>query len=105
MKKVLNALWGIWCAIGCFCSPIWLTLILVNISGVIYELDYSMDEGTAGIIGVVLLVLWILAVLLPVYFYIKMNKEHKVWLLLIIILPLLLCMGIFGLNMNNFLFS
>lgn len=105
MEKVLNALWGLWCAIGSFFSPIWLTLIFVNISGFIYELDYSMDEGTAGIIGVVLLVLWILAVLLPVYFFIKKNKKHKVWILLIIILPVLLCMGTFGLNMNNFLFS
>lgn len=59
MKKIINILLGIWCAITCFVTPIWITMIILNITGMIYQYDYSMDEGTAGIIGVVLLLLWI----------------------------------------------
>lgn len=40
-------------------------MIFLNISGSIYKFDYSMDEGTAIIIGIVLLVLWILLGLIP----------------------------------------
>lgn len=59
MKKIMNISFGIWCAIICFVTPIWISMVILNITGMIYQYDYSMDEGTAGIIGVVLLLLWI----------------------------------------------
>ena len=59
MKKALNALWGMWCLLACIFSPLWIAMIYLNLTGLIYMYDYSMDEGTAIIIGFVLLILWI----------------------------------------------
>ena len=76
MKKLLSFTLGIWCVITCFCSPVWLTLAVVNLTGLIYKYDYSMDEGTAGIIGIILLILWIVFVLLPNVVFIKKYRNH-----------------------------
>jgi len=40
-------------------------MVGLNITGAIYKYDYSMDEGTAFILGLILLVLWLLFALLP----------------------------------------
>lgn len=58
MKKVIYLMLGIWNAIACFISPIWLTMVFLNLTGLIYQYDGSMDEGTAFILGFVMLVLW-----------------------------------------------
>lgn len=65
MKKISGIILGIWCAFTSFITPIWLTMAFLNVTGLIYKYDYSMDDGTAGIIGFVILILWLLAVLLP----------------------------------------
>lgn len=65
MKKMSMILLGLWCSFASFISPIWLTIIFLNITGLIYQYDSTMDEGTAIIIGIVLLVLWILFGLIP----------------------------------------
>ncbi len=59
MKRLVNIIWGAWCAITTFISPIWVTMIYLNITGLIYQYDYSMDEGTAILIGLFLLILCI----------------------------------------------
>ncbi len=79
MKKVLMI---IWCGVTSFVTPIWLMLTVWNLSGLIYKYDYSMDEGTAGIIGGVLLLSWICIVLLPNIIFAKKIKDKR---LLIII--------------------
>ena len=66
MKKALNILWGIWCSLACIFSPLWIAMIYLNMTGLIYKYDYSMDEGTAIIIGFVLLILWIGLVVFPI---------------------------------------
>lgn len=65
MKKIINSSIGIWCGLICFVSPIWLTVIYLNITGMIYKYDYSMDEGTALIIGLFLFILWVLIGVIP----------------------------------------
>ena len=66
MKKALNIIWGIWCSLACIFSPLWIAMIYLNMTGMIYKYDYSMDEGTAIIVGFVLLILWIGLVAFPI---------------------------------------
>ncbi len=77
MKKIINIILGIWYTVTSFISPVWLTIVGLNITGAIYKYDYSMDEGTALILGLILLVLWLLFVLLPdVYFWKRITHEN-----------------------------
>ena len=65
MKKLIYLILGIWSAVAGFLSPVWLTLTVLNFTGLIYQYDYSMDEGTAGILGFMMLCVWLLLALLP----------------------------------------
>ena len=103
MKKLANIILGAWCAITCFISPVWLTLVFLNLTGLIYKYDYSMDEGTAGIIGVILLVLWIVAALLPNVVFIKKHKKNRLVILVFVVLLSLLCIGMCEWNLVGFL--
>lgn len=69
IKKVLPALWTIYTAFTSFISPIWLTVIFLNLSGKIYQLDYMYDEGAARIIGMMMLFMWLIFVLTPNVLY------------------------------------
>lgn len=51
--KIIHVLLGLWCGLVNFVNPIWLVMIFLNITGMIYRYDYSMDDGTAIIIGIV----------------------------------------------------
>lgn len=104
MKRLLNIVLGAWCAITCFFSPVWLTLAVVNLTGLIYKYDYSMDEGTAGIIGIILLVLWVVTALLPTIIFIKRNRKYLVIIINVMVLLCLLCIGMCDWNIVNFLF-
>lgn len=55
VKKIGGIILGIWCAFTSFVTPLWLTWMFVTITGRIYEYDHTFDEGTAEIIGVILL--------------------------------------------------
>lgn len=46
-------------------------MIYLDLSGLIYQYDFSMDEGMAGIIGALSLALWILVALLPLILFFK----------------------------------
>ena len=80
MRKITNIIWGIWCAFTTLLSPVWLTMIFLNITGMIYKYDYSMDEGTAVTIGIFLLALWLFIVLLPIVGFLRyaysLNKKN-----------------------------
>lgn len=54
---------GAWCAVTCYISPVWLTMIYLDLSGLIYQYDFSMDEGIAGLVGALSLALWIVLAL------------------------------------------
>ncbi len=71
MKKVIYLILGIWSAIAGFLSPVWLTLTVLNLTGLIYRYDYSMDEGTAFILGVTMLSVWVLLALFPCILFLK----------------------------------
>ena len=107
MKRFINSVLGVWCAITCFVSPIWLTMIFLNLTGLIYQYDYSMDEGTAFIIGVILLILWLVFALFPNIVFIRnmyINNRKKLWLwLVIMVLICILCVAMCGWNILEFL--
>ena len=74
MKNVTYIILGIWSAITGFLSPVWLTLTALNLTGLLYQYDYSMDEGTALILGLIMLFIWVLVALIPyVIFFKKMH--------------------------------
>ena len=107
MKKIINSCIGIWCGLICFVSPIWLTVIYLNITGRIYKYDYSMDEGTALIIGAALFILWVLIGAIPnIYFGKKLffgKKQFFIGYIIWVILLCLLCLGMCNWNIINFL--
>ena len=104
MKKLLNIILGTWCAVTCFISPIWLSLVFLNVTGLIYKYDYSMDEGTAGIIGFILLMLWVALMLLPTVVFIKKHTKYLSIIIVIVVLLCLLCIGMCNWNVVAFLF-
>lgn len=108
MKKIADILLGVWSAVSCFVSPIWLTMIFVNISGSIYKYDFTMDEGTAIIFGIAFLVSWILLALLPNLIFIKRlylkNKKYVLLNMAGMIILMLLCLALCRWNIIDFLF-
>lgn len=107
MKSTGTIMLGIWCAVTSFLSPVWLTMTFLNITGLIYQYDGFMDEGTAGIIGVAELVLWIVIGLLPDIWFVKRMKPqgwHRVCYALGGMAALaLLCVALCGWDMVSFL--
>lgn len=90
--KIIHVLLGLWCGLVNFVNPIWLVMIFLNITGMIYRYDYSMDDGTAIIIGIVLLILWILFGLIPnVYLGKKLYSINRKYFIIYIICVVLLC--------------
>lgn len=76
---------GAWCVVSCYISPLWLTMIYLCLSGMIYQYDFSMDEGTAGFLGIFLLVLWAAMVLVPAVIFLKrmyLTGRKQVWMAL-----------------------
>lgn len=76
MKAAENIMLGIWCAAATFVTPVWLTVGFLDITGLIYQYDGMVDEGTAGIMGVIELTLWGLFVLLPDIWFLKRMKSQ-----------------------------
>lgn len=107
VKKALMALWTIYIAITSFISPIWLTMIYFELSGKIYQLDYSYDEGTAGIIGILSLTAWLIFVLTPDILYLMKIKSYGrrfLWIGLgIMVGAAVICCGLCGWNIVRFL--
>lgn len=107
MKKTFKIILGIWNAITCFISPIWLTMAFLNITGLIYKYDYSMDDGTAIIIGIFLLVMWLILALLPNVVLLKqmsrINKKYFVGNIVSIILLCVACVAMCNWNIVEFL--
>lgn len=107
IKKILMALWTIYTAFTSFISPIWLTMIFLDLSGKIYQLDYKYDQGTAGIIGIMLLFGWLIFVLIPNILYLLKMKTYGVkflWIGLSLMAgAAVICWGLCGWNIVRFL--
>ena len=107
VKKFLMALWTIYIAFTSFISPIWLTMIFLELSGKIYQLDYTYDEGTAGIIGMLSLSAWLIFVLTPDVLYlfkIKSYGRKSLWIgLALMACTAVICWGLCGWNIVRFL--
>lgn len=94
MKKATYIIIGIWSAVTCFLSPVWLTLTVLNLTGLIYQYDYSMDEGTALILGLTMLSVWVLIALLPCITYLRkmrlLGRKALAWSISVLAVSLLL---------------
>ena len=96
MKKLIYLILGIWSAVAGFLSPVWLTLTVLNLTGLIYQYDYSMDEGTAVILGFMMLCVWLLLALLPCILFLRKMRMlgRKAFIVSIIVLLVLILLGI-----------
>ena len=96
MKKLIYFILGIWSAVAGFLSPIWLTFTVLNLTGLIYQYDYSMDEGTAVILGFMMLCVWLLLALLPCILFLRKMRMlgRKAFIVSIIVLLVLILLGI-----------
>lgn len=107
MRKRLNIMLGIWCFLTSLITPIWLTLVCLNITGKIYDYDYSMDIGTALIIGVFMLALWVLFALLPDIIFVehmyRMNRRYAYIAVISVFVICLLSIAICRWNIVEFL--
>ena len=107
IKKSLMSIWTIYATLTSFISPIWLTMIYLELSGKIYQLDYSYDEGTAGIIGMLSLLAWLTFVLTPNVLYLLRMKSYGtkfLWIGLGIMVGVaVICCGLCGWNIVRFL--
>lgn len=107
MKKIVQIALGIWCAFTSFISPIWLTLMFLYITGEIYKYDYSIENGIAGILGTVLLMIWMLAVLLPDIWFLKkmymMKRKNFFCAFVFLMLAAGMCTAMCGWDIVKFL--
>lgn len=107
IKKALMAIWTIYTAFTSFISPVWLTMIYLELSGKIYQLDYKYDQGTAGIIGTMSLSVWLIFVLIPNILYLLNMKSYGkkfLWIGLgIMVGAAIICCGLCGWNIVRFL--
>ena len=96
MKKLIYLILGSWSAVAGFLSPVWLTLTVLNLTGLIYQYDYSMDEGTAVILGFMMLCVWLLLALLPCILFLRKMRMlgRKAFIVSIIVLLVLILLGI-----------
>ena len=96
MKKMIYLILGIWSAVASFLSPIWLTLTVLNLTGLIYQYDYSMDEGTAVILGFMMLSVWLLVALLPCILFLRKMRllGRKPFIVSILALAVLVLLGV-----------
>ena len=79
MKKILAVISIIWFGVTCMVTPVWLKYAFLNMTGLIYRYDTTMDEGTAGIIGMILFISWVISVFVPDYFILKyLHYKYKV---------------------------
>lgn len=77
MKKAGYFLWWGWLAVSVLISPVWLFWTILNLTGLIYRYDVSMDEGTAFLFGIVMLMIWCALVLLPGIKLLKYRKKTR----------------------------
>lgn len=107
VKKALMALWTIYTAFTSFISPVWLTMIYLQLSGKIYQCDYSYDEGTAGIVGILSLCVWLIFVLTPDVLYLLIMQSYGrkfLWIGLgLIVSVAAICWGLCEWNIVRFL--
>ena len=96
MKKLIYFILGIWSAVAGFLSPVWLTFTVLNLTGMIYQYDYTMDEGTAGILGFMMLSVWLLVALLPCILFLRKMRllGRKPFIVSILALAVLVLLGI-----------
>ena len=71
MNTVINIILGIWSGIASFLSPVWLFMVILHLTGLIYQYDYSMDEGTAVIMGLLMLFFWVVLAMIPCIGFLK----------------------------------
>lgn len=109
MKKIAYIVLGIWSAIACFLSPVWLNMVFLNLSGLIYQYDYTMDEGTAVVLGLIMMFIWLLLVLLPMIIFLKrmymLGSKALAGSILGMIIMVTLCMAMCGWDVTGYVMN
>lgn len=106
IKAIGRIILFMWCTVTAFFSPIWLTLIFMFITGLVYQYDSMLDEGTAGFLGIFLLVIWIVAALIPFCCFFKYAKSRgrreAILFCGIMLFLMILCMALCGWDMVRY---
>lgn len=109
MKKMILFVLGTWDYIMAFLSPLWLTVVYMCLSGKVHLLDSTFNENLAGVFGILMLLLWIAAVLVPIaafFFGIRRSGKKKILIaLLVMIVLVFLCFLVCGWDTAGFLAS
>ena len=97
IKKGIYTIGGVWCILIAWITPIWLTLTYLNLSGQIYKYDFSMDEGTALILGLIMLFIWVIIALIPCVIFLKkmrlVGRRTLAWSISVLAVSVLLGMA------------
>lgn len=75
MKKIAYVVLSIWCCFTWFVTPVWLKYTFLNLTGLIYQHDPTMDEGTAFVMGMLMLLIWIVLTFYPNYVLFKKTRS------------------------------
>ena len=107
IKTIGRIILFIWCTVTAFLSPIWLTFVFMFITGLAYQYDSMLDEGTAGFLGIFILVIWILAALIPFCCFFKYAKakgrREAILFCGIMLFLMILCMALCRWDMVRYL--
>ena len=100
-------LWTVYIALIFFISPVWLTIIYLQLKGKAYLIDWKYDEGITWILGATSLSGWIIMALAPGIFYLLIMKKFDIKFLWIgfgiMAGAAVICCGLCGWNIVRFL--
>lgn len=106
-KRIAMITWSLWCAAATFLTPIIATFTYLCITGKVYEYDSTFDQGTAGLIGTLILILWLTTCCIPTLLYLKKltryGRKTRYTALAIIVLLLFICYAICDWNIITFI--
>ena len=74
MKKLFLFIFGVWTFLGTLITPMTLFFLFLCLTGLVYQYDGTMDEGTAFFVGALLLFFWLTFVLFPSLAFFKRNR-------------------------------
>ena len=77
MKKLFLFILGVWTFLGTLITPMALFFLFLCLTGLVYQYDGTMDEGTAFFVGALLLFFWLAFVLFPSLAFFKRIRQRQ----------------------------
>ena len=77
MKKLFLFILGVWTFLGTLITPMALFFLFLCLTGLVYQYDGTMDEGTAFFVGALLVFFWLAFVLFPSLAFFKRIRQSK----------------------------